>query len=213
MSSSLGNRFSRFAMVTVASVIAALGVVPSEGAAAEPSTTPAPPILNAFDAFAPQGPLVSSSARALLVSLPGRRVLRVHVTPSTVYCRAALGCSARRTDLHRGDIVSALMRGTRARRIDANAVATDVEIDAVSGNALTVHGVRAPDASNPPYTLVVGPSTITQLPGGNHQTIGALPGAHVGQRLYYTGLSATPVVQGLPEAATQVYAARIFPSP
>jgi hypothetical protein len=186
---------------------------------AQSSNAAPPPVLDAFEGFAPEGPLLSSSSHAVLVQLSAGRVLRVRVTPTTVYCRAEEGCSAQRSDLRVGDVVTATMNGKRAHEIAANFVATDVEVDAISDNTLTVHGVRQPTEPNPPYTLIIGPSTIREKPSANpqqpvdNQSVGSDPTVSVGQHLYYTGFSATPLRKGLPEAGSMVYAARIFDGP
>jgi hypothetical protein len=146
-----------------------------------------------------EGTLASSTPSFLVLDGPSG-LWGVPITRATVFCRGEQGCRAARADLRSGDRIDVQVLNDRGTRVDANSIATDVQIDAVFGDRLVVHGVRHPDQPNPEYTLVLQAGTI-MMPRAD----GSPYAPQVGDRIYYTGRAANA------DDDSTVYALRIFP--
>jgi hypothetical protein len=206
-------------MVALATACAAVLAATAVWVLVQRSPSPAPRVTPAATTTPPittnpvgDAPFVSSTRSFIVLRYP-TGLWRVRITKQTQFCRAEKGCAATRDDLRVGDRIEATVPNKTATRVVVNSVVATAQIDAINGDAVTLHNTRSSDRPNPPYTLILLPDTIFV---SGSATSGQGADLQVGDGIYYTGWAASPEGAYTGQAAapgvdSTVYAARVFP--
>jgi hypothetical protein len=104
------------------------------------------------------------------------------------------GCSGSWLDLHPGDRIQASIEDPAglAQWINVNPWSDWVQVDAVEADRLVVHSTRNENGGSP-YTVVIVPETrVKPIADGSSESVGSVPGARTGSRLFVTGSTSSP---------------------